>query len=233
MAATLTANDAFNQAKTYMRGMPLEDVQYRVLDAALKMVWMADAWRWTIGSLTNFNLSDSTQDYAYGGGLPADYLYTWRAYLTNGNTTQGLHVDPSLPTLVVQSGGWPTHICRVPGAATFRFFPKPGILGGETVTVIQSYKKTAPLITAGNAGSAGVLVMDDEWFPVYFECVLYQAMKYGFDNRAGTAQINEQSGEMVYNGQLGVAMAAIDNMRKREPLPVEWNVRLPVEPRRK
>lgn len=231
MAATFTPNDAYAEAKIYMRNMPLQDVHYRILTDALQMIWMADAWRWTIGSLTNFNLTTDTQDYPYAGSL-STYLYTWRAYASDGNTIQRLHVDPDLPTTAVIAAGLPTHICKVPGAATFRVFPRPGSQG-TTYTVIQQFKKIAPIITSGNLGTGGALVMDDEWFHVYFEAVVYWAMKYGFDGRAGTCQYNPVTKEKVYTGQLGVVMAGIDNMRQNEAIPVEWDYRPDANARRK
>jgi hypothetical protein len=224
MAATKTPNSAFTPAQKYIRMEPLEDVQYQVLDDACKLIWMADAWRWTIGSLANFNLSASTQDYAYGGSL-SDYLYTWRAYVANGDTMQPLAVDPELPTTEVQLCATPSRIAKVTGAATFRVFPVPGTPLVGTWTVVQQYKKIAPTISVANAGTAGALIMDDEWFHVYFEAVLYYAFKYGFDSRAGTVQYDASKGQTIYTGQYGVLMAAIERMRYHEPIATEMHLR--------
>lgn len=215
-------NDAFDAAKIFIRQMTLEDVRYRVLDDANKLIWMADSWRWTIGAVPNFNLVSSQQDYT-GITEPADYLYTTKAYVTDGDKYGSLRVEPAMSTTGVEAGGWPTMISRY-SAGNYRLFPKPGIIP-DTVTVVQLYKKTAPLINADSAGTAGALVMPDEWFHVYVALVLYFAYLYGFDGRAGGAQYNQQTKEAVYVGQLGVAMAMIDGMRMREPLHTEWDFR--------
>lgn len=232
MAATLTPNAAFTEAKIFIRQMPLEDVQYRILDDANKRIWMADGWRWTLGTLTNnVTLIDDTQDYPVT--LPGNFLYPWRAYATNGNEAKVLKADQAYPASEVLGTGIPTNFCRVEGSDILRFYPKVGNLGGETWTASIWFKKTAPNITVANAGTAGALVMDDEWFYVYFEMVLYYALKYAFDSRAGGAQWDAQSKQLVYTGQLAVAMAAINEMRAREPLFTEWDNYQETEARKK
>jgi hypothetical protein len=199
------------------------------MDDANKKIWMADGWRWTIGSVNNFNITTDTQDYVVT--IPADYLYTWRAYVTDGSTFEPLHVEPSLPTTAVIATGYPKQITKLSNG--FRLFPRPGNPGVSTVTVVQMYKKAAPSITSGNASTPGALVMDDEWYHVYFEAVLYHAYKYAFDAHAGSAQYNIQTKEAICNGQLGILMAAIEDMRKREPVATEWDFRPERETRRK
>lgn len=216
-------NTAFDNAKTYIRKMPLQDVQYQILDDANKLIWMADSWRWTIGSLPNFNLTSNTQDYT--ATEPADFLYTTKAYVTDGNKSQPLRVEPAISTTEVLTGGWPEMISRS-GTNTFRVFPKVGSLAtGDVVTVVQLYKKTAPLIDVSNAATGGALVMPDEWFHVYFAAVLYYAYLYANDSHAGGPQYNASSKETIYVGQLGVVMSMIEGMRAREPMHTEWDFR--------
>lgn len=232
MAATHTAQEAFDLAKVFIRKMPLSDatlttVQYSILTNALAMLWMARPWRWTIGSVTNLTVSNNTQDYTQAP--PGDFLYTQLAYITDGEKAQVLTVAPALPTTEVIAAGWPNMI-SYQGSNTWRLFPKPGHQGGSTVTVVQLYKKSAPLITSGNIGTAGALVMDDEWFWVYCEVVLYWAMKYGFDTREGNAQytLGEKA---ILGGQHAKAMAAIEEMAQREPM--DWETVLLREARAK
>lgn len=229
MAATKTPNAAYTYAKTLIRSMPLQDVQYQILDDACKFIWTADAWRWTIGTLTNFNLTPGTQDYNYADSL-STYLYTWRAYLTNGDSLSPLAIDPELPTTEVQFGT-PKRIAKVYGSAVFRVYPKPSDLVG-TWTVVQQFKKMAPVISAANGDTAGALVMDDEWFHVYESAVLYYAYLYAFDQRAGTVQYDPAKGA-IYTGQLGVTMALIDRMRQHEPIALEWNTQPEIPARRR
>jgi hypothetical protein len=233
MAATHTAQEAFDLAKLFVRKMPVDDatltsVKFNILTNALAMVWMARPWRWTIGSVTNLTIVANQQDYTQAP--PGDFLYTQLAYITDGEKGQVLTVAPALPTTEVIAAGWPTMI-SYQGSNTWRLFPKPGNQGGSTVNVVQLYKKTAPLIASGNIGSAGALVQDDEWFWVYCECVLYWAFKYGFDTREGAAQFTLDERKAVLGGQHAKAMAAIEEMAQREPL--DWETVLLREARAK
>lgn len=230
MAATLTPNAAFDNAKIFVRNMPLEDVRYRILDNANKMIWMAHPWRWTLGSVTNFNLADNTQDYTQAP--PGDFLYTRYAYCTDGNTRPILVPVASLPTTEVIAAGTPSQIAFM-GSNTWRLFPKPGAYGGTTWTVVQLYKKAAPLITVANAGTGGALVMDDEWFHVYEECVLYWAFKYAFDSREGQAQYDVSARKAVLGGQLAKAKYWIGQMAESEPLKLEEDLRPEREERKR
>lgn len=226
---------AWEVAHVYLRKMPFDDatytnVRYRAMTAASNMIWMARPWRWTLGALTNFTLTDTTQDYTQAP--PSDFLYVQLAYVTDANQHRPLHVAPFLPPTEVISAGWPSFIAYV-GSNTFRFFPRPGTFGGTTTTAVALYKKTAPLITSSNASNAGVLVMDDEWFHVYTEALLYWAWKYGFDDREGQAQFDVAAAKAILGGQHARVMALIEDMAQREPLFLELDFTPEREARRK
>lgn len=222
MAATKTPLAAFTACKFEVREMPAESEQYDIMDAAAARVWTGAAWRWTIGSFTLGELANDTQDYEYSGSL-TDLLHVFDAYvITSG-------ADQPRPLKAVSALPLSTHLKGPIGEIAhttgkfFRVFPNPGTVGapsGQFIVVL--YKKTRPLITAGNAGSAGALVMDDDWYWVYEEFVRFYTYRYAFDDRAGVAQFDPQSGKWTYTGQLGIAQAALEEMRQREKLPVEW-----------
>jgi hypothetical protein len=59
--------------------------------------------------------------------------------------------------------------------------------------------------------------MDDEWFHVYRDGVLWKAYLFGDDQRAGSVQA-ASNGQISYSGQLAQFMAGITMMRAAEPM---------------
>ena len=234
MAATLRPIDAFDYAKTFIKLMPLEQVQVRLLKDISDTIWMAAPWRWSIGVLTNVNLLSNTTDYSLGT-LPSDFLYAIECYLADGqNPSRSLSIEPVLPATPVLVGGLPDKVAVVgaAGAAgTLRVFPTPGTQPtSPTKVFVTWYKKTAPSITKITANTIGQLVMDDEWFWVYEQGVLWAAYKYADDPRAGGSQLDERSGQVRFSGQYAEFQAAINYMREHEKLPI-WPVKNALEPR--
>lgn len=228
MAATAKPISAFDYCKEYLKKMPLEQVQAQVLDDINKEIWMAAPWRWTIGAFANFNLAANTTDYTISS-MPSDFLYILKATLTNGTRSIELEVEPALSATPV-SRGTPAYITIVPGGTNyFRVYnPFGSIATGETWTCRVLYKKTAPIITKKNSHTAGVLVMDDEWFWVYREGCMHRAYQFGDDDRAGAATV-AQNGQVQYSGQLGIYKAALNQMKMSEPM---LNMRPQTDPER-
>jgi hypothetical protein len=225
MAATYVPSAAWNAAKFFVRGMLLgdlsNDIKYLILDNALKHVWMAAPWRWTVGMLPNISLSTAT-DYDITS-TPGDFLKISRCYWSDANCVEPMEVVDILPPTPIVSGK-PMIAAWIPGTPNkIRIYPPMGNLGGTSLTLVSYYKKQAPAITAGNFGSAGAWVIDDEYFPVIFAFVLYYAMLACHDQRAGAAEWDEQIRAYKYSGQLATANAMIEDMRRRENLPLEWN----------
>jgi hypothetical protein len=189
-----------------------------------KILWMAAPWRWTLGSLTPFSLASGTQDYSIT--LPSDFLYIYDAYITDGaKTGRELSVEPFLQSNVGLVGQ-PSEIAyvgvdgNVTGHGIFRVAPIPATQPTSNAPEVYSrYKKTAPIITASNQGTPGVLIFDDEWFWVYQAGVTWLAYLYSDDQRAGSWQV-DANGRAAYTGQLGVFQGAISWMREREKLPL-------------
>jgi hypothetical protein len=223
LAAIYKPITAFDFAKSFIKAMPLDRVQAPILNHINQMIWMRAPWRWTIGSMPTVDLTSNTQDYAIS--IPADFLYLVDAQVIETGTSQNteprdLHVEPVLPTTVGLIG----QSSRIALAgANYRVSPVPPVIpAGKTFTVIGLYKKTAPIIGASNAHTAGVLVMDDEWAYVYEQGVLWLAYLYANDSRAGAAQV--ANGATQFTGQRGNFEAAMIAMEEREKLP-EFNRR--------
>lgn len=215
MAASIRPVDALDYASIFVKGQPVETLQERILDDSSKHLWMAAPWRWTIGTVGTVTLVNGQMDYTLA--VPNDFLFPIYAYSADGTTTlQYYDVEPTLPASNTQKGV-ASRIAYV-GSNTWRFYPIPQIPTG-TKTVVIMYKKIAPVITIKNSYDAGTLVMDDEWFWVYQEGVLWKAFTYADDTRAGSAQMTSD-GKWQYTGKRGEFEAAIQYMREREKLPI-------------
>lgn len=217
MAATRKPISAFDSSKELLKKMPLETVMAEILDDACSELWMAAPWRWTLGVFANQNLVAAQTDYTIAS-TPADFLRIERAYITNGQkkiwlTPQSFIADtPAIP-------GVPSEIAFVSASPNNKFRISPRfetIKSGETWTLVVLYKKSAPRITKRNSTTAGVLVMDDEWFHVYRQGVLWKAYVYGDDDRAGNCTWAD--GRVTYTGQMALYHAELELMKRAEPL---------------
>jgi hypothetical protein len=220
MASTYKPVEAFDKVKDLIKGQTLETIRVRLLDQVNKMMWLAAPWRWTLGDLPVITLATDDQDYSIA--LPADFLYAYDAYYTDGDdTTKSLVIEPALPA-DLKIKGMPSRI-SISGDAgttgTMLTSPVPGTLTG-TYQIVSLYKKISPVFSAENIYTAGTQVFPDEWFWVFEEGALYQAYKYADDQRAGSAQVDPISGRIQYTGQRAIFEAALLQMLAREKLPV-------------
>ena len=217
MAATAKPNAAIEYAKEFVKRLPIDRQQLRILQDVCNEIWMAAPWRWTINVITPTTITVNTADLTVSSP-PSDLLYLVKAWVTDGGeSSYHLEVESSLPaaTTVV---GTPSKIAWVPATSKYRIAPVYGSLkAGKTVQIYGWYKKTAPVLTLANIATAGTLVMDDEWFWVFQEGVLAKAYQYADDQRAGNAVVGND-GRIQYSGQMAKFQAGIDAMRQSEPL---------------
>jgi hypothetical protein len=218
MAATYKPSDGFLYVKTMVKNMPLEDVQTRMLQDIANTMWMAAPWRWSLGSITPFPLVSNTRDYTVS--LPGDFLKLQSGYINvAGDTNRPLHITSFLSPDQTTVGQF-NDISLIPGTPNkLRINPTPGTLAADqTNTVILLYKKSCPVLTKQNVDTGGILLFDDEWTWVYEEGLLWWAYRYADDDRAGTTTATND-GKIQYNGQKGVFMASLMDMRNGELLP--------------
>lgn len=218
MASTYAPIDAFSQSKVFIKLMPLEAVQSFILDNALKMMWMAAPWRWTLGNFPVVTLAPSKTEYTIVD--PADLLYIQpdSVYISDGADDVGRDVEvvSHINFEVKRVSAATSQVCH-PAANTVRISPKPGATVTSGTQLIGLYKKTCPVITSESAYTPGIQVFDDEWFWVYVSAVLYQAYLFADDGRAGNVQFSD-GGRPTYSGQRGVFEANVQLMRETEPL---------------
>jgi hypothetical protein len=194
-----------------------------ILDDTNKLMWMAAPWRWTLGIIDAVTIPvDPAGDISIGT-LPADFMFGYKAWTTS-TADAGIPRDLEIVGVLsddVSVLGQPTQVQIIGtpgGAGTVRLFPQPENIAAGTKLYIL-YKKTAPVVNKETQGTAGVLVMPDEYVPAYNMGLLYYGYLYSNDQRAGAATI--QDGKVSYSGQYAVFMSMIQQMREREKLPID------------
>jgi len=202
--------------------MPLEDVQLYILQDAIYDFWLQAPWRWSIGALAAQQILAGAQVTTLTASLPTDYLYLLDAHFTDGQDFVPLSVEAYLPSGSAVKG--------VPNKVSLIVYPP--ILSTQPVFILDPiptslpnannwyiwarYKKMAPVLTPVTIRQAGTQLFDDEYFPVFKQCVLYYAYLWGDDQRAGTMQAAQ--GQTQATGQLGVYKGMLDMMRAQEGL---------------
>lgn len=213
MAATYAPSTALQFAKSFIKRMPIDtdtSINVQILDYVASLMWMAAPWRWSVGYVGSVPLTTGVSDYTLTD--PADFLYIEGAYVTDGSSENPLSPVSFLPPDSL-TYGLPSQIAHV-STNTYRVTPVPASTA-STQTMLVYYKKARPIVNSGNYTTTGLLVMDDEWFPVYQNGVLWLAYQYADDARAGSATV-DQDGKTQYSGQLGTFWAGVSVMRRAE-----------------
>jgi hypothetical protein len=216
VAATARPIDAITYAKQFVKNMPVNVSQLRLLQDVSNEMWMAAPWRWTLGTIAAATVAADTGDITVSGA-PADLLHLVKVWVTDGGESSFyLDIESSLPASTTVKGT-PSKVAWVTATGKYRIAPVYGSLKtGKTVEIYGWYKKTAPVLTQASINSAGTLLMDDEWFWVFQEGVLAKAYQFADDQRAGNVTVAE--GRVQYTGQYARYQAGIDTMRASEPL---------------
>lgn len=206
-----TAGEALTYAKEFIKNQPIDRaaIGVQTLDIASTFFWMYAPWRWTVAPMTAVNVTGNTPDYTITE--PADFLYLQQAWITEADKITPLDIVPVLPADPKQVGK-PNSVAFVNGTpAVLRLFPQPAAGGGKWL--LSTYKKTHTRITATSDG----LIFPDEWFPVYQEIVLYWALFFADDQRAGGSS-TAANGATQHSGQWGKVISTLEAMKAREDL---------------
>ena len=218
MASTYPAFAAFEYVKKYIGNMDLERLAPGILDDVNKMFWGYAPWRWTLGLMPQLTLVSNTQDYAVT--LPADFLYLYDILQLDGKTTRHLKATAIYPqTGILRAGqAGSAAIMSINSVDTLRIDPTPGTIpsGAASQKLISIYKKTAPDVTKSTMYTAGFLSIPDDFFWVYREGVLWKAMSWAQDPRAGDVKV--QGGQVAFGGQRAVFESALLTCAQQEKL---------------
>lgn len=221
MSTTFQVQTALDFAKQMIKDMPFERVWTQVAQDSSNYIWNAAPWRWTIGSLAPITLTANAQEFTVATP-PSDFLRLEKCYEADGTTLNPIKPVSTIPGTANLTRP-PNYVCisaiTDSTPTTIRFESLyPTIPAGRTPKFWAWYKKTAPILTDA-LDTPGALIMDDDYYQVFTEWVLYYAYRYADDQRAGAAQVSvspEGARQIVYTGQLGVARAALEELRQQE-----------------
>jgi hypothetical protein len=216
--ATYTPHSAFEYCKKFISNMDLERLTPAILDDINKMFWVYAPWRWSLGLFPQITLVSNTQDYPVT--LPDDFLFLYDILQLDGKTTRHLKPTAIYPQTGTLRGGaaGSAAIMNISGTDTLRIDPTVGSIPATAPTqkLIAIYKKTSPTIDASTMYDAGALEIPDEWFWVFREGVLWKAMQWAQDPRAGDTKV--QAGQAVHSGQRASFEAAMAYCAQQEKL---------------
>ena len=218
MASTFTAYEAFEYVKKYIGNMDLERLAPGILDDVNKMFWGYAPWRWSLGLMDQITLVSDTQDYAVT--LPDDFLFIYDILQLDGKTTRHLKPAAIFPQTGILRAGQAGSgaVMSINGVDTLRIDPTPGTIPVTAAAqkLVPIYKKTAPDITKTTMYTSGYLQIPDDFFWVYREGVLWKAMSWAQDPRAGDVKV--QGGQVVYGGQRAVFESALITCSQQEKI---------------
>lgn len=203
-----------------VKDMPYDRVWTEAAQDASNYIWTAAPWRWTVGSLAPIPMVAGVQELAVVTP-PTDFLRLEKCYEADGTTLTPIKPVSTIPGSANLTRP-PGYVCvsAITGSTptTIRFDALYPALGTRTPKFWAWYKKIAPIIS-NDLNTPGELVMDDDYYQIFVEWVLYYAYRYADDQRAGAAQVSmnaQGEKQIAYTGQLGVARAALEELRQEE-----------------
>ncbi len=227
MPSVRTPLEALEFAKDFVGNAAIDgaDIKIRILNYASSRMWMFAPWRWSIGEVGQTNLVEDQEDYTISD--PGDMLHLVRAEIRKGalnNQVTGLNVVHNLLSQSAMKG--PPRDISLFNATTVRLRPVPsGLASADPGRLFIWYKKAnIEIVETGATGAqkndddADALTFPDEWFWAYQELVLYYAMKFTHDARAGGVAVTVSGGDIQqrYSGQLAEAIDALVQMSRKE-----------------
>jgi hypothetical protein len=226
MATTIAPIEALEYAESVVKKMPLEEVWLNIANDIHRRIWQEANWHWTISSTSPLTIAASTTGGSQTVTFTAltDVARFIEAIGITEMASGGGRTDTTehlLPVSINPTTTWvgrPNTFQYIPGNPddTFKFNVKPAY--PVTCTLTGVYKKEFPTIVPSTLyiASANNPQLPDDWYHVYQDGVLWQAMMYAGDNRQGSMQMAPNGG-IQYTGQYGVFMSALAKMAAKEP----------------
>ena len=221
MSATRKPQEALDFAKQLVKSMPFDRVWDQIAQEASNYIWTAAPWRWSVGVISPITLTANTQNFSFVSA-PTDFLRLEQCFVSDGTTAREVKPVSSIPgsatltrppNFVAVTGITASTPSQISFEALYPAFP-----AGKTPEFWAWYKKIVPTILDA-LNTPGALVMDDDYYQIYTEWVLYYAYRYADDQRAGGAQVTvtaQGDRQIAYSGQLAVAHAALEELRRSE-----------------
>lgn len=218
MAYTHTYADALNFIRPQSPAVAEDQKAAMICNIGTNLIWNMYDWRETLHALPPFWLTPWEQDYgAPMVVVPSDFLGLRTVQLIDLTSN-----PPARHPMKVMKFLEPTHMLTLPRVISyepsipgFRVFPRtPNGLGSARFKIDGTYKLRPTLVTAASY-TALPLPFDDLYFQVWIEVLRWATFSATGNPNAGAA-VETPSGQVVYSGQLGTAMAMINRMAANE-----------------
>jgi hypothetical protein len=223
MASTHNPNEAYLYADYMTKNLKLSNVRYEILDEAKALIWNAAPWSWTVQELDTLTLAPSTVDYTISTtGIHSLYRATLVSNSDSGDAAfKPLRIEPLLEASPIAVGE--TIAVSIAATNTIRVYKKPpSSLPSTGQKILLKGKKTYTPITSANYATTNAHELDDRWWHVYKCAVLVQAYKYADDDRGFAIQYEGKDRSFKMGQELALLQHYLDEMRKKEPMPFEW-----------
>lgn len=220
--------DVVTVAQNLVHNVPVAALQIYACDQVASIVHKYFPWRWTIYTVPAIPAINGQQDYS---AVPNDFFRFTAARIVRTDVTpnqyQPIKVAKHLEVEVQRQGSINTvqAISYEPSINSFRLDVPLQVAGTTTYQITGEYQnkptKVGALTTA--------ICPPDDYFNVMVEGVLWQFYRLADDPRTGTTNIN-RPGDKQTQGQYGVFMQSLEDMKRTEDSGQAIDARFPEDP---
>jgi hypothetical protein len=221
-------SDVLGVATQLVHSIPVAPLQLYAADQINSIIWKTFPWRWTLNALTPITLINLQQDYT---PVPSDFWRWVNPRLIRNDVTppqnQPIKAAKHLEVEVQRQGGINTiqAVSYEPTNSCFRLDITPEISGTIVLQLAGDYQQLPPKLASVNVTCAH----PDSYFNTALEGVLWMFYRLADDPRSGAVSIN-RPGDKDSNGQQGVFMAALEEMKRMEDVADDMQTRFPEQP---
>ena len=198
-------------AKPAVQNIPTSSLDNFACDRVNRVMWRSAFWRWSLSDLTSIALYAGPQDWTIAN---TDFYRLYRARLTWVTTTNVADekdvVEWLPPALNYQGGLYDIRAMCAIGTTTVRL--DRGFNGGDgnAFRINGEYQRFPTKVT-----TTSTIEFYDDYADVAIEGLKWAYMIIAKDPRGGGMQA-DQRGNISYNGQYGVFMALLEQMKQAE-----------------
>lgn len=220
--------DVVTVAQNLVHNIPVAALQIYACDQIASIVHRYYPWRWTVYTVPSIPAIDGQQDYT---AVPSDFSRLLAARIIRTDVTpnqyQPLKVAGHLEVEVQRRGSINTiqSMSFEPSVNSFRLDIPLQVSGTTVYQITGDYQNKPTKVTV----LTNSICPPDEYFNAMVEGVIWQFYRLADDPRTGTTSIN-RPGEKQTQGQYGVFMQSLEDMRRAEDAGQALDTRFPENP---
>lgn len=220
--------EVVSTAQNLVHSIPVSVLQVYACDQINSIVHGYFPWRWTVYSIPIITALNGIQDYA---NVPSDFFRWTAARLIRTDVTpnqfQPLKIAKHLEVEVQRQGSINTvqSISYEPQISSFRLDVPLQVSGTTIYQITGEYQNKPTKITSLNQ----TICPPDQYFNVLLEGVMWQFYRLADDPRMGSSSIN-RPGDKQTQGQYGVFMQSLEDMKRSEDYGDSLDSRYPEQP---